>query len=81
MSEERHELTLAEGRTLWTISKVVTHLGIGKATFTSYVSKGIAPAPAIHIERTRLWDADEIRAWHAARPGSPVRNAPRAKGR
>lgn len=69
-------LTLADGTELWTITAVASFLNIGKATFTSYVSKQQAPAPAYTVERTRLWDAEEIKTWHAARPGSPVPNHP-----
>lgn len=79
MTAQLNELTLSDGRTLWTVSRVVQHLGIGKATFTSYVSKGFAPAPAIELERTRLWDAEEVKQWHANRPGSPVPNHPGSK--
>ncbi|MDU0479412.1 hypothetical protein QVA66_09190 [Staphylococcus chromogenes] len=80
MTTALDHLDLADGRTLWTVSAVCAHLGIGKATFTSYVSKGFAPAPACTVERTRLWDAEEVKTWHAGRPGSPVKNAPRARG-
>ena len=81
MTNELTSLQLADGTVLWTVSKVCEHVGVGKPTFTSYVSKHLAPQPAFTIERTRLWDAEEVKAWHAARPGSPVPNAPTAKAR
>lgn len=79
MTKELTSLQLADGTLLWTVSKVCEHIGVAKTTFTSYVSKRVAPQPAFAIERTRLWDAEEIKAWHATRPGSPVPNAPTAK--
>lgn len=69
-------ITLGDGTALWPITTVCEHVGVAKATFTSYVSKEFAPAPTHQIENTRLWDAEEVRAWHANRPGSPVPNAP-----
>lgn len=73
MSTPLTSLTLNDGTELWTISSVVDYLGISKSAFTSYVSKQIAPAPMYTVERTRLWDAEEVKTWHSNRPGSPVR--------
>ncbi|WP_313770388.1 hypothetical protein [Corynebacterium anserum] len=28
------------------------------------------------LGKTRLWDAEEVKAWHAQRPGSPIPNHP-----
>jgi predicted DNA-binding transcriptional regulator AlpA len=72
-------LHTATGEELWAASAVNEYLGIGKSTFTSCVSKGIAPTPKYSIERTKLWDASEIRQWHSNRPDSPVTNHPAGK--
>lgn len=72
-------LTLANGRELWTATHICQLLGIAKPTWTGYVTRRQAPAPIMQVERTRLWDAEEVRDWHAARPGSPVPNSPEHK--
>ena len=55
------EITTREGITYWTISKIVEYIGVSKSSFTSYVAKGFAPTPVAAVERTRLWDAQEIK--------------------
>ncbi len=70
------------GATLWRATDCADHCKVTANTFLGYVSAGRAPKPITHLDkRTPLFDAEEVKAWHAARPGSPVRNAPRAKGR
>lgn len=65
------------GRELWRTSDCTDHCGIVTRTWSSYVAHGRAPSPVAHLDaRTPLWDADEVRTWHEARPGSPGR--PRA---
>ena len=42
------------------------------STFQTYVSRGVAPAPAQRSGRQPLWNADEVSAWaHAAINTSP----------
>lgn len=76
MTHQLSELTLSTGQELWTVSKICEHVGIEKLTWSGYVTRGTAPAPAYQVERTRLWDAEEVKTWHAQRPGSPVPNSP-----
>ena len=47
------------------------HIGVAHDTWRSYVSRGNAgaPKPVRHVGRTPLWNADEVRQWHAQRPG------------
>ncbi len=73
------------GRELWTIAQCAAHCGVTASTWRSYSRTGgkLSPPEATqHLDgRTPLWDAEEVKAWHAARPGSPVKNAPRAKAK
>ena len=68
------------GRELWTISQCAKHCGITATTWRGYRSRSAqntSPKPVARLDgRTPLWDADEVREWHASRPGSPARNAP-----
>ncbi|QPK79870.1 hypothetical protein G7Y31_04020 [Corynebacterium lizhenjunii] len=70
------------GRELWLGEDCAAHIGVTNSTWRGYSSHGRTPAPvATILGKTHLYDAEEVKAWHAARPGSPVRNAPRAKRR
>lgn len=72
--------TLTDGTELWSISPLLYYFGgIERSTFTSYATRGQAPAAAFQVERTRLGDAEEVNSWHASRPGSPVPGAPGKK--
>lgn len=72
------------GRTLWTINDCANHCGVTTSTWRSYSRTGgkmNLPQPVAHLnKRTALWDAEEVQAWHTARPGSPVPGAPVGKG-
>nr|WP_255716731.1 hypothetical protein [Corynebacterium sp. ACRPR] len=65
---------------MWTVNQCAEHCGITATTWRSYRKRGAthpSPRPVARLDgRTPLWDADEVRAWHESRPGSPVRNAP-----
>ncbi|AKS14008.1 hypothetical protein LJU02_08455 [Corynebacterium pseudotuberculosis] len=65
------------GRELWRVEDCANHCNIGKGTWRTYVADGRAPR---HIAdfgpRFPLWDAEEVKTWHANRPGSPVKNHP-----
>lgn len=37
---------------------------ITASTWRAYVARGQAPAPAVHISRTPLWDRAEVIAWN-----------------
>ncbi len=71
------------GRELWMATDCANHCGISTATWRSYTRTGNTlgtPTPVAHLNpRLALWDALEVQEWHAARPGSPVRNAPGGK--
>lgn len=69
------EITLPDGGVAWSITAVLDHTGLSQSSFTAYVARGQAPAPTHNVERTRLWDAKEIKAWWATRPGKPGRPA------
>lgn len=63
------EIMLPGGGVLWSVTKISEYTGIPPHSFTSYVSRGQAPAPTHHVERTRLWDAEAVKTWWANRPG------------
>ncbi|MBB1023338.1 MULTISPECIES: helix-turn-helix transcriptional regulator [unclassified Dietzia] len=69
------------GDELWTATQCAEHCGISPATWRGYVSQGRTPGSLAAFERSPLWRADDIRDWHAARPGSPVSNAPTSKAK
>jgi predicted DNA-binding transcriptional regulator AlpA len=48
-------------------SQAAAVAGVKPDTFTSYVNRGFAPAPAATIAGRRVWDRDEIAAWAKAR--------------
>jgi len=47
--------------------------GITADTWSAYVSRGQAPGPVERVGRTPLWDAEQIEAWVASRPGRGAR--------
>lgn len=73
------------GHILWLQADCAAHCGVTTSTFRSYNrtgSKMNVPTPVAHLDgRTPLWDAEEIKAWHARRPGSPVPGAPTPRRR
>ncbi|AKK11780.1 hypothetical protein [Corynebacterium uterequi] len=61
------------GRVLWLGEDCANHIGVSPATWRNYSANGRTPAyVATILGKTRLWDADEVRQWHANRPGSPI---------
>ena len=65
------------GQVLWTAHQCCEYVGVTRSTWSTYAARGQGPAPVAHLDaRTPLWGADEVRDWHANRPGSPGR--PRA---
>ncbi|KAB3522884.1 hypothetical protein GC425_04065 [Corynebacterium sp. zg254] len=70
------------GRELWTGEDCADHVGITPATWRNYSANHRTPAyVATILGKTRLWDAEDVKAWHANRPGSPVKNHPTAHGK
>lgn len=62
------------GHVLWRGADCADHCGLSASSWRSYVRRCMPPEPVAHLDaRTPLWDADAVRAWHAARPGSPGR--------
>ncbi|QCB28933.1 hypothetical protein [Corynebacterium endometrii] len=65
------------GRELWRVKDCADHCHIRPSTWTTYTAQGRTPEPVTQLDaRTPLWDAEEVRTWHAGRPGSPVPNRP-----
>lgn len=63
-------------RERWTTSQAAAHCGVLMDTFRSYVNRGLAPRPLPHEfgpRGERIFLADEIRRWHANRPGPGTR--------
>lgn len=53
----------------WTAQECAQHIGTTPGTWRSYTARGQAPSPVRHVGRTPVWDADQVRAWAATRPG------------
>jgi hypothetical protein len=54
----------------WTRAQCAEHWGIKPDTWSGYVSRGQAPKPILHVGRTPLWDADQVKGWHRPGPGA-----------
>ena len=54
-------------------AQAAARIGVAPDTFSSYVTRGQAPAPVEHIGATPLWDEHEIDQWARTRPGQPGR--------
>lgn len=60
------------GDELWTGADCADHIGVSYAAWRNYSANHRTPEQvAMILGRTRLWLADEVREWHANRPGSP----------
>nr|WP_235681370.1 hypothetical protein [Tomitella gaofuii] len=57
----------------WLRADCADHVGVTASTWSAYVNRHRAPQPIEYVGRTPLWDADEVRAWHAGRPGQGAR--------
>ncbi|CUU60852.1 hypothetical protein Ga0074812_14852 [Parafrankia irregularis] len=69
-----HPDTTAGSERLWTRDDVLAYLDsvgapVGADTWSGYVSRDQAPAPARRIGRTPVWDPAAVRAWHTGRRG------------
>lgn len=62
-------------RTRLTRSEIVEQLGIGRSTWSAYVSRGQAPEAIGYDPQTgeRVWDAATVRDWAKNRPGQGFR--------
>ncbi|KQC35060.1 hypothetical protein UK82_28530 [Frankia sp. ACN1ag] len=59
---------------MWTRDQVLAYLAdagrpLTADTWSGYVTRAQAPAPARRVGRTPMWDPDTVRAWQAARRG------------
>lgn len=65
------------GRELWPGAQCARYIGVTPPTWRNYSANGRTPAfVATLLGNIRLWDAEEVKAWHDSRPGSPVPNHP-----
>lgn len=53
--------------------------GVERDTFTSYVSRGQAPAPSFRIGTIKFWRLKTLREWMRKRPGEGARTDLRGK--
>lgn len=61
------------GKELWRTTECAAHCGITPRTWASYYANKRTPAPVAMLDgRSALWLAEDIKLWHAARPGSPA---------
>lgn len=62
------------GRELWRTADCADFTGVSIRTWGGYVARDQCPQPVARLDaRTPLWDAEEVRTWHAGRPGRPTR--------
>ncbi|MFC9874895.1 hypothetical protein [Nocardia salmonicida] len=69
------EPIVIDGREMWRVEHCAAYIGVEPKTWTSYTARPPKEHPIpkpIRIGRTPLWVADEIKEWHANRPGSPI---------
>lgn len=55
------------GHELWTASQCARHCEVTSDTWRSYSARGQCPASVGKLGASRLWRADEVREWAAAR--------------
>ncbi|MDO5746083.1 MAG: transcriptional regulator [Actinomycetaceae bacterium] len=60
---------MTQTQTFLSRSEVAEHLGIGSATVSSYLRKGLLPEPDAKIGRVNGWLPETIDKWNAERPG------------
>ena len=60
--------------TEWIRSECADHVGVTPSTWSAYVTRHQAPQPIRRIGATPVWDAEEVRQWHATRPGKAGRH-------
>lgn len=68
---------------LWTTAQAAAHCGVTPSTFRSYLRRlpGLTPVPNIRSEDgSRLFVPDEVKAWHAKRPGRGTRTDLKKQG-
>lgn len=67
------------GARLWNGTQCADYIGVTARTWSNYYANGRTPKPvATWGKAAPLWDAEEIKAGQANRPGSPWSTLPRA---
>lgn len=65
------------GKELWLAADCAHHCNVTVSTWRSYSRKDgnmNPPTPVAYLtKQTAVWDAEEVKTWHANRPGSPGR--------
>ncbi|RYI20432.1 helix-turn-helix domain-containing protein [Dermacoccus sp. 147Ba] len=69
------------GSTMLTQAEAAQLAGVSVSSWSSYVSRGQAPAAARHVGRTPLWRRDVVDEWRKNRPGQGRRNTERERER
>lgn len=59
----------SEGSRLWDTTAVAERLGVKPETVSSYLARGMMPAPDGRYGRAPVWREDTVEAWIASRPG------------
>lgn len=65
--------TTIDGREVLTAAECATIAGCAQSTWRAYVARSQAPKPTHRVGHSNLWDAAEVRAWAADRPGMGAR--------
>lgn len=61
------------GKELWRAVECAKHCDITTRTWANYYANGRTPDPVAMLDgRSALWFAEDIKHWHANRPGSPA---------
>lgn len=66
---------IIDGRVMWRAERCADYIGVKRATWIAYNARRTKEWPAprpTYVGRTPLWDAEEVKQWHAGRPGSPI---------
>lgn len=67
--------------TMLTQAEAAQLAGVSVSSWSSYVSRGQAPAATRHVGRTPLWRRDVVETWRDNRPGRGRRNTRRERER
>ena len=61
------------GKRLFNSAECAEYIGVSPRTWSNYYANHRTPEPvATWGKSAPLWDAEEVKTWHAARPGSPI---------
>lgn len=71
------KLPLGRRQGEWIAQEAAEHARLAPATWSAYVTAGTAPQPRRSVDGSRLWDADEVRAFADARAAKRVKTTPK----